>query len=173
MKKKFYLIFSLLTLSTAGLRAQSYGTAAGARVGDGFGLTIQQQVGDKATVEFIAESVFKSHDWTYSAIYEQHYNIIPFMKFFNFYMGAGPHLYQPAAGSAIKRGYGVSGIGGVELTLGSFVFSLDYKPLINLSGGNGTFDGQKGFSVRYVIFDRIKAKSGTSIKERLSKMFKW
>jgi hypothetical protein len=156
-----------------GLHAQSYGTAVGARVGDGFGLTIQQQVGDKATVELIAESVFKSHDWTYSAIYEQHYNIIPFLKFFNFYVGVGPHLYQPATGSAIARGYGVSAIGGVELKLGNLLFSVDYKPLINFSGGNRTFDGQKGFSVRYVIFDRIKIKSGPSVKERLSKIFKW
>jgi hypothetical protein len=171
MKKKIYLIFSLLTLSTLGLRAQSYGTAIGGRIGDGIGLTIQQQVGDKSTVELIAESVFKSHDVTYSAIYEQHYNIIPFFKFFNFYVGAGPHYYSPAAGSAIKTGYGVTAIGGVELKLGSFLFSLDYKPLMNISGGDGWFDGQKGISVRYVIFDRIK--TGGLFKSGIFKKLKF
>ncbi len=171
MKKKFYLIFSFLTLSTLGLRAQSYGTAIGGRIGDGLGLTIQQQVGDKSTVEFIAESVFKSHDWTYSAIYEQHYNIIPFLKFFNFYLGAGPHYYAPASTSIISAGYGLTAIGGVELKLGNLLFSVDYKPLINLSGGNGTFDGQKGISVRYVIFDRIK--TGGFFKSGIFKKLKW
>jgi hypothetical protein len=166
MKKKFYLILSLLTLSALGLRAQSYGTAIGGRIGDGIGLTVQQQVGDKATLELIAESVFKSHDWTYSAIYEQHYNIIPFVKFFNFYLGAGPHYYAPGTGSTFKPGYGLTAIGGVELKLGHFLFSVDFKPLINLSGGRGTFDAQKGLSVRYVIFDRIKLGG-------LFKKFKW
>jgi hypothetical protein len=156
MKKKFYLIFSVWTLSMMGLRAQSYGTAAGVRIGDGIGLTVQQQVGDKSTVEFIAESAFKSKDVTYSAIYEQHYNIIPFMKFFNFYLGAGPHYYAPATGSVVPKGYGLTLLGGVELKLGHFLFSVDYKPLMNVSGGNGWFDAQKGLSVRYVLLDRIK-----------------
>jgi hypothetical protein len=155
MKKKFYLIFSILTLSVMGLRAQSYGTALGARIGDGIGLTLQQQVGERATLEVIAESAFKSKDVTFSAIYEHHFNIIPFFRFFNFYLGGGPHYYSAAAGSNIKSGYGITAIAGAELKVGNFLFSVDFKPLMNISGGNGFFDAQKGLSVRYVLFDRI------------------
>jgi hypothetical protein len=166
MKRIFYLMSVFLTLSTFGLRAQSYGTAAGVRIGDGIGLTVQQQIGEKATLEMIAESAFKSKDVTFSAIYEQHANIIPFVRMLNVYYGGGPHFKSVSANSTEKNGYGVTAIVGAELKLGNFLFSVDFKPLMNVSGGTGFFETQKGFSVRYVLLDRIKS---FSLLERLKK----
>ena len=51
---------------------------------------------------------------------------------------------------------GISGVIGAEITLGRFNISYDFKPAVNLRGGEKTFYSQTGVSVRYVAFKRFR-----------------
>ena len=53
MKKLIGLfVFSIITL---GAYAQNYNTAGGIRISDGIGVTVQQRIADKLTVEGVAQ----------------------------------------------------------------------------------------------------------------------
>jgi hypothetical protein len=165
MKKLIYHSLSLffpsllLFLVPLSISAQAYGTAAGARIGDGFGLTVQHQVALHTTVEGILQRSFKSQDVTLCVLAEQHKSLLS--RGFNLYYGAGLYktwltertnvIVQPS------DPWGITPIGGLEITLGKFNISGDFKPLLRISGGDensGGFSWQSAISVRYVFAGR-------------------
>jgi hypothetical protein len=164
MKKLMYRSFSLFLffyfLTPLSMSAQGYGTAVGGRIGNGWGLTLQQQVATHTTVEVYLQKSFKStQDATLCIMGEQHKNLLS--RGFNLYFGGGFYktflekrtnvIVQPTSP------VGIAGIGGLEITLGKINLSADFNPLIKLKGGDSTTNGfqlQSGISIRYVFAER-------------------
>lgn len=138
------------------LIAQGYITSAGIRLGSGIGFTLQQQLLEHTTIEGILQSDLGTGDISLTGLLEQHYPIVT--KNLNIYVGGGVHK-----GWIMKRNreldyqnpYGVSLIVGAELRLGRLLISYDFKPAINVHGGDRVFEPQTALSLRYVF---IKAK---------------
>lgn len=162
------IILFFLLISNSGLMAQRYGTAVGARLGNSslsrtFGLSIQQRIVDKVTLEGILQSDF-GRNTNLSLLAERHRPIIS--KRFNYYYGGGIAFGNEE--SFIKneetmqidhtfgnKTLGVDLIAGIEFTIANTVLSLDYKPNINLAGRSEFYRGQAGISVRTVL---VKSK---------------
>lgn len=152
MLRSAMAIFVFLMMSSRGLHAQKYATAAGIRLGSGIGVSVQQSVGRNNTVEGIIQKSFFSNYTQVSALFQQHHGFLS--RGTNFYLGAGPQigLYGSSGKTEnIKNAFGVSFIGGLELKLGKTLLSFDYKPSVNISGGTSFLDSQAGFSLRYVL----------------------
>ena len=138
------------------LPAQKYTTAAGIRLGSGIGISVQQLLWDQYTLEGIVQKGLLNKQTLVSALFEQHHSMLS--KGTNFYIGAGPHFgsYSQAGKTGESRNvFGATFIGGLEMKLGKTLLSFDYKPSLNLTGGNSLFDSQAGVSLRYIF---IKAQ---------------
>lgn len=144
------LLCLLLCLPLIG-QAQ-YITAGGVCIGSDMGLTLQQRVWKKVTVEGVFETNLRG-DSRLSATVQRHYNIM--FKGFNYYLGLGIHRgWEQLAyvDDNLDHPWGASGIVGVELKLGrSLLFSLHYRPGININGGQRFSYHQSGLSVRQVF----------------------
>jgi hypothetical protein len=148
--------------------SQRYGTTAGLRFGNSqlsrtVGLTVQQRIVDRVTLEGILQSDF-SRNTTLSILGKKHSPIIS--KRFNYYYGTGiafgneESFVKNEETKQIEHTYGNSTIGvelivGIELTVANAVISLDYKPNINLAGRTEFYRGQVGISARTVL---VKSK---------------
>lgn len=177
--------------------SQRYGTALGLRFGNSdfnrtFGLTIQQRLTERFTLEGIIQSDF-SKNTHFSLLGQKHRPIIS--KRFNYYLGAGVALGNEESFEKNPRTkeiihtygnatFGVDLIAGIELTVANAVISLDYKPNINISGREEFYRGQVGISARTVLVkskeqkrrqkERRKAKNSSknSPKKPFSGIFK-
>lgn len=151
--KKHILIF-LIILSASSIFGQKYTTAAGIRIGTELGITVQQFLWDRYTLEGIAQQGLFSDYASVSLLFENHNKI--FFKGLNFYFGAGPHAsFYTGNDNSKSNGYGITLIGGIEARFNRLLASIDYKPAINFTGGNKGFDSQVAISLRYIM---IKAK---------------
>ena len=154
MKK---LIIPALILSSLQLAAQSYMTAGGIRLGTDWGLTIQQRLAKSTTLEGIFQSSFQREEVMVTLLAEQHFPLV--FRGLNIYVGGGAHKgwnSQPVTlenPDGVKDPIGLSLIGGAELTLGKLNISYDFKPAINLYGGDNRVYVQTGVSVRYVFLN--------------------
>ncbi len=177
MKKTSILAFALL--ASLPIFAQQYMTAGGLRIGTDWGLTIQQRIAKNTTVEGIFQSSLQREEVMVTGLIEQHYPLI--IRNLNLYFGAGLHkgfvtADLVAADEAYDDPFGISFVGGAELTIGRLNFSYDFKPVFNISGGEKTFYSQTGVSVRYVFLNNKVYKDLTKDKrkrERQEKMDKW
>ena len=129
--------------------AQKYITAAGLRSGGGaYGLTVQQLVLPKTTVEGLA--TFAPRERTFTLLGEQHFGILG--PSLNYYFGAGAHF-----GSNRDTGgfWGFDGLVGAEYKIAflPFVLSLDFKPTIEFNSDDWN-RFPTAFSIRYVIIKR-------------------
>ncbi|MCB0571526.1 MAG: hypothetical protein KDC66_17265 [Phaeodactylibacter sp.] len=154
--KKNTLFTAILFLPLL-LAAQSYNTALGIRLGTDWGFTVQQRVGKLTTVEGIVQASRQREEAMVSLLGEQHFPLIS--RRLNIYAGGGPHfgwLNETIgdSGEKYKNPFGITAIAGAELSLGRFNLSYDFKPAINISGGQHTFYPQTGISLRYVIVKR-------------------
>ncbi len=143
-------------LTPLSMSAQGYGTAAGVRIGNGIGITLQQQIALNTTIEGILQREFTSSDATLSLLYEKHQNVLT--RGLNIYAGGGVYYTWIAndANAIVqpKNAFGISPIAGAELTIGSFNVAADFKPNIKLTGSGTVFQMQSALSVRYVLAGR-------------------
>lgn len=138
------------------LAAQSYNTALGLRLGSDWGITAQQRIADHTTIEGILQSSFARKEVVLSLLAEQHYKIIS--RRFNIYVGGGLHKgWLTDDKMEAKDPFGISLIGGLEFTMGRINLSYDFKPAINLIGGESWIYFHQGLSARYVIIKRESA----------------
>ncbi|MBI5916517.1 MAG: hypothetical protein HY842_14160 [Bacteroidetes bacterium] len=160
----------LLVFSTTLLSGQSYLTSGGIRLGTDWGLTLQQRVLEHVTVEGILQSSFQREEFMVTGLAERHYPVV--FKGLNLYFGGGLHKgwnNQPANfenPDGVEDPFGVTFIGGAELSLGRINISYDYKPAVNLSGGDRTFYMQTGLSVRYVLISNKDLKKREKERRR-------
>jgi hypothetical protein len=174
------IAFVMLVFSGSSAMAQSYGTAAGIRMGNNkshrtIGLSLQQRVLPGITVEGIVQSDF-SNNTTFHALAKKHSRLIS--RRFNYYYGAGLAYGWEESSHRVpetreivhtygNRTMGADFIVGVELTLLRTNISLDYKPNINLVGDrNPWFAGQVGMSARYVLVKSSEQKRKQRQKKR-------
>jgi hypothetical protein len=169
-KRLFLFLGTMLFIYVSG-NAQHYGTATGVRLANSdlsrtVGLTLQQRVANKLTVEGILQSDFNLNT-TLSVLVQQHRSLLS--QRFNYYSGAGlafgkeESLVKNTATKEIIHTYGnattgIDLIAGIEMKLANAVISLDYKPNINLSGREEFFRGQVGISARTVLVKSSEQK---------------
>lgn len=153
--KKLILSFALLTFGLAATRAQSYDFTGGVRLGTDWGISSQIRLAKKTTAELILQSSLQREEVLITALAEQHSPLIS--RRFNFYAGGGLHKGWNSATNEItpiKDPFGVTLIAGAEFTLARLNISWDFKPAINLVGGEKKIYTQTGVSLRYVIFKK-------------------
>lgn len=166
MKK--YILILILSITYISGFSQSYFTAGGARIGTDWGITIQQKVLKNTTIEGIFQSSLFREEMMLNLIAEQHFPLIT--KRLNFYFGLGWHQgFVTSANPTYNSPYGITLIGGAEVTLARFVLSYDFKPAFNLYGGENSWYSQSGLSLRYVIIKQNTFKKHKRIRQRNKK----
>ena len=161
--EKYLIVLANLLLFSSAINAQAYMTAGGLRAGTDWGLTIQQRLTKNMTIEGIVQSSLQREEVMLTALAERHYALV--FRGLNLYTGAGLHkgfLSNKQTTELVPTNYkdpmGITFIGGAELTLGRFNFSYDFKPAINIVGGEKKFYTQSGVSVRYVFLTNKEYK---------------
>ena len=156
MKKSFVLLFLFSPFSF--LFSQSYDLAAGVRLGTDIGLSIQLRIPpiDKNfTLETILQSSFERDENMLTLLGEQHIPIAT--RRINIYGGGGVH-FGWLDGSSGEANYeapaGITLIGGAELNFKNINISADFKPAINLKGGERKLYSQTALTVRFIPFKR-------------------
>ncbi len=157
------ILFALAAFISVPAFGQSYKTAAGIRIDNGLNLTLQQYVTNGWTAEGILHTGFNSKDLGVTLLAEKHHKIL--FRNLNFYGGAGVHYYGRSEATRLENEtaqnvFGLSAIGGAELSLGRLNFSVDWKPELHLSGDQvHPFDWNgASISVRYIIDKRERKK---------------
>jgi hypothetical protein len=150
-------------------RGQSYDLTGGIRLGTDWGLTSQIRVAEKTTAELILQSSLQREELLVTALAEQHSPVIG--KRFNFYGGGGVHkgwstAPVESAGEAVKDPFGLTFVAGAEFTLFRLNVGWDFKPAINLTGGEKKVYTQTGVSLRYVFVKKNQWEKNRKKKQR-------
>ncbi|MEM7101880.1 MAG: hypothetical protein AAF502_02040 [Bacteroidota bacterium] len=150
MKRVVLITFALLIAGTS--FAQSYKTAIGARLGQQTGLTIDQHLFKNIYIEGIFITNFKTKS-TVVVLGKFQKKIL--FRGFHYYFGGGLHKAWDAslhtAERDLKNPVGVTGVAGVGINLGKVNLALDYKPAVNIVGGDRLLQSQAAVSVRYIL----------------------
>ncbi len=165
-KIRFFLSTVLFVLCfSATSFAQRYKTAAGVRFDNGLNLTAQQYIKNGWTVEGILHTPFVStKDFGLTVLGEKHHKIL--FRGINFYTGVGAHYYWQQSSVQENNAHvhnnvvGLSGIAGLEASLGRINVGVDWKPELHLSGDQARpFEwNSAAISVRYIIEKRERKK---------------
>lgn len=156
----------LMILLGAGLAqpaaAQKYRTAVGLRLGNPYGLTVQQALASRLTLEGIAGLAAREVSGTVLA--EYHFGILG--RSLNYYLGAGGHLGN---NKDAGRFGGFDGVVGIEYKIAflPIVLSYDFKPSVEIHSDDWA-RFPTAFSVRYVF---VKKRNKT-IGERTRGIFR-
>jgi hypothetical protein len=145
--------FSGLLLLLVGLSqqafAQKYDTALGARLGGGnYGITLQQRVASRVTIEGIAG--LGQREYSGTVLGEYHFGILG--PSLNYYFGAGGHVGHNKDTGGFS---GLDALVGVEYKVAflPIAISFDFKPTLEFAGDDyARFP--TAFSIRYVLFKR-------------------
>lgn len=148
MKILAYLLFVLAVLPTQSLNAQQYKTAAGLRIGNGYGLTVVQAITRKWTGELLVHNNFQSQNYA-SLIARRHHSLMLLTRSANFYYGGGVHA---GFGFEAASFAGLNGVLGAEVTLFHVNMTFDFNPHFDL-GQEKWFRPYVGLSARYVIIE--------------------
>ena len=138
--------------------AQKYTTAAGLRLGTDWGISLQQRLMRHTTLELILQNSLQREEVIVTGLLEKHFPILG--RRLNFYAGAGLHRGWIGGSEelGLQNPWGLSLVGGLEFTLGRINISYDYKPAVNIEGGEQGFYNQSGISLRYVLLKDRKMK---------------
>ncbi|MDX5444122.1 MAG: hypothetical protein LPJ89_10110 [Hymenobacteraceae bacterium] len=145
MQKLFFSVVIILGISLPAA-AQKYRTAAGVRISrQSFGLTLQQKLWEKTTLEAIG--AVKSNEVSATTLLEYHRPLLG--KRFNYYLGGGAHIGHLKDNGTF---YGADAILGVEYKLNFFpiLVSADVKPAFHINHTDW-FNFGGAISARYVI----------------------
>ncbi|MEZ4993156.1 MAG: hypothetical protein R2824_22225 [Saprospiraceae bacterium] len=167
MKKLTTVLLTTLLAATAAL-AQSYDMTGGIRLGTDWGITSQVRLAKKTTAELILQSSLQREEILLTALAEQHSPLIS--RRFNFYAGGGLHKGWNSAPvteeQVIKDPFGVTLVAGAEFTLLRLNVSWDFKPAVNIIGGEKKVYTQTGVSLRYVIVKKNQWEKNRKKKQR-------
>lgn len=157
MKRISILIIAISLLGFT-LQAQKYRTAGGVRLGNSFGITIQQKIFKSTTLEGLLQTgLGGKENGRFTLLWEQHQKMLG--RRLNFYYGAGLHRgWKTDSEDTGKFDSGVTAITGLEMTISRLNISVDYKPVFNVFNGDRFYRGQTALSLRYVIVKHKKKK---------------
>ncbi|MEZ5043599.1 MAG: hypothetical protein R2828_27120 [Saprospiraceae bacterium] len=166
---KNILVCSLLTVLSWPLVAQSYDVAGGMRLGTDWGITAKYRFAQKTTGELILQSSLQREELMLTLLGEQHSPLIS--RRFNFYVGGGLHKgwLTPKGEEIIKDPFGLTAIAGIEFTLARLNLTWDFKPAINLVGGEQKMYKQTGVSIRYVFLQKNELAKNKKRRDRIKK----
>ncbi|WP_181163644.1 hypothetical protein [Pontibacter mangrovi] len=153
MTKRLLLLMLLIGGLSITAQAQKYRTAAGVRLeSDRFGLSLQQKLHEKGTIEGIVQ--IGAREYSGTALYEWHRPILG--KRFNYYLGAGGHIGNLKDSGVFT---GVDAILGIEYKVNGlpFLLSADVKPAVHINHDDWVHLSS-GVSIRYVILKEKKEK---------------
>lgn len=173
MKIKTLILGTLLFCSFQ-LASQSYDISMGVRLGTDKGITYQQRIAKRVTLEGIIQSSFHREEAMVTLLAEKH---MPFItRRLNFYAGGGFHkgwLSAPESNPPVEDPLGVTLVAGLEFTAARINVSWDFKPAINIVGGEKRIYSQTGVSVRYVIKKRkvLNLKQNGNHKKKINWKF--
>ena len=151
-----FLLFAIFQTSTV---AQSYDLAAGVRLGTDLGITAKLRVpplDENFTLETIIQTSLEREEGMVTVLGEQHFPLIT--RRINLYAGGGFHAGwledDPDRAADYKAPAGISLIAGAEINFKNINISTDFKPAVNLSGGEKRMYSQTAISVRFIPFKR-------------------
>ncbi|MEM9990612.1 MAG: hypothetical protein AAF738_02545 [Bacteroidota bacterium] len=149
--------------------AQGYDSAVGIRLGTEMGLTYQQRIAKRITVEGILQTGLRQDETTLTLLGERHYPLGP--RNINVYLGGGLHKgwvnVKEDEPAPYDNPFGITGIAGAEISIGRINLSYDFKPAVNIVGGEKALYTQTAVSARYIIDKRkIFNKKSDKQKER-------
>jgi len=149
MRFQLILLVGLLLALARPAAAQKYDTALGARLGGGnYGLTLQQRLASRLTLEGIAG--LGQREYSGTALAEYHFGILG--PSLNYYFGAGGHLGHNKDTGGFS---GLDALVGVEYKVAflPIALSFDFKPTLEFAGDDyARFP--TAFSIRYVLIKR-------------------
>ena len=147
MKK--IIVLSIALLSVGSIWAQGYTTAVGVRLGKQMGVTVNQKIINKLSVEGILQHDSGNGGYAQFLV-KRHTNVLT--KGVSLYFGGGGHYGYGESHDGIK---GVSGLAGIELSLFRLNVSLDYMPMFHLSHpdeqSTNSFQSAGAMSIRYIL----------------------
>lgn len=152
--------FCLLLVLPVLLRAQSYDASIGIRVGTEWGATAQlrlPQIHKNFVLEGILHQAIGKDEGSLTLLGKQHQPLLS--RRINLFYGAGAHAgwnheTDTETGETFNGPVGVTGVVGLEVTFNRINLSYDFKPAVNLRGGESVLYTQTAVSVRYVIAKR-------------------
>ena len=168
---RIIVLISFLFAFSTHVFAQSYSTAGGIRLGTQLGLTVQQLVGKKSTIEGILQYDPNEKETVVTLLYEVHKPIL--LRNMNFYFGVGGHTgFYKNQEEQLKSTIGIDGILGIELSYKRVNISFDYKPVFYLDNRETNFANQTALSVRYIFVKRSK-KGIDKVKDKLKDLLQF
>ncbi|RYU80131.1 hypothetical protein [Hymenobacter persicinus] len=145
------LLLSAGLLVCPAAQAQKYRTAVGLRLGkDNYGLTVQQKIFEKTTLEGLA--LVAPREVSGTVLAERHFGILG--PSLNYYFGLGGHVGNNKDTGAFG---GFDGLAGLEYKTAffPFVLSFDVKPTVEINSADwARFPA--AFSLRYVLIKEKK-----------------
>ena len=152
--KAFVVLMGVLAMYVP-MSGQAYFTAVGARLGPAIGVTLQQKIMERTTLEFLVHHRNFLDQTSAGVLIEKHMPLI--MKNLNFYTGTGVQKtwYQSEEYTGDDP-WGIQFVFGAELTLSRFNVSWDFKPVVTVASDDPFFQGQSAISVRYVLINGKK-----------------
>lgn len=132
------ILASLFVLAASTLEGQTYKNAIGIRVDNSLSVTYQQYITNGWTAEAILHTPFRTSDELgLTLLAEKHRKLL--FRGINLYAGGGAHYYWSSTSNDSPKDvgnnvYGLSGIGGAEISIGRVNISADWKPELHLSG---------------------------------------
>lgn len=156
--KKSFLAITVLFCSTI-IIAQSYDLAAGVRLGTDLGISAKLRmppIDENFTIETILQTSLEREEGLLTVLGEQHFPLIT--RRVNLYAGIGAHVgwleNDPNRDPDYKAPAGLSLIGGAEINFKNINISTDFKPAVNISGGEKRMYSQTAITLRYIPFKR-------------------
>lgn len=142
------------------VRAQSYDAALGIRVGTEWGATAQLRfplIHKNFVLESVLLSDIRQDEGTLTLLGKQHQPLLS--RRLNLFYGAGLHAgwnneIDKETGEPFNGPKGITGVVGLEATIGKVNLSYDFKPALNIVGGESFLYTHTGVSIRYVIAKR-------------------
>ncbi|MEO7174487.1 MAG: hypothetical protein ABIV51_01630 [Saprospiraceae bacterium] len=153
----FLLLLSFSFFLSSSISAQAYNSAIGLRIDNGLGISVKQRITNRGALEGIMQSSWRNDEVRLTLVWEEHRKIL--LRNLSLYFGGGLHKgFYDRQEIIVKNPFGVTAIAGLELTIGRFNVSYDFKPALNITGGFNVIEAQTGLSVRYVLDKRPMAK---------------
>jgi hypothetical protein len=135
--------------------AQSYNTALGLRLGTDWGLSLRQRLVQNVSSELLLQSSLQRDETQLTLMGVWHKPLLT--RRLNFYYGLGFHKgWVGDTTQGYKDPFGIDAMAGLEFTIFRLNLTYDFKPAINLVGGEKPFYLQTGISLRYVLWKRDK-----------------
>lgn len=154
-----YFLPVLAFVFTTPVFAQSYDLAAGVRLGTDVGISAKLRlppIDENFTLETIIQTSLEREEGLITVLGEQHFPLVT--RRINLYAGIGAHAGwledDPDRALDYKAPVGISMIGGAEINFKNINISYDFKPAINLSGGEKRMYSQTAVTLRYIPFKR-------------------